>query len=222
VDCLAVFLKPPRSGSVKTRLASAIGAESAAALYRALAEEELRRTAPASGEYSRLLFFTPADAESEVRRWFPGEEAVAQSGGDLGERLASAFALAFARGARRVAVIGTDIPRVSRARVISAFAALDGHDVVLGPACDGGYYLIALSQPRRELFRGIPWSTSSVLGSTLERARGLRVSTLEPLRDIDTLADVAAEWDELRPLLPAPVILKIEGALSTRRADACP
>jgi uncharacterized protein len=200
---LLVFMKWPRPGTAKTRLARSLGDEAAAELYRVLAEEEIRRTAPREGEYERLFFFAPAGARAEMEAWLPGETLVPQEGADLGERLAAAFAEAFGRGARRAAVIGTDVPWVSREVVAEALASLEDHDLVLGPARDGGYYLLALDRPRPTLFSGIAWSTPSVFAATVERAEalGLGVRVLETLRDIDTLGDVRAEWERLRPLL---------------------
>ena len=202
-DALIVFVKEPRPGTVKTRLAAAVGDEHAAQLYRALAEEEVRRTKPARGEYQRLFFFTPPDAGPALARWFPGETFLPQQGVDLGQRMANAFETAFARGARRVAIIGTDVPGISRELVREALLALGDHDVVVGPARDGGYYLLALDRPRPMLFDAIPWSTSAVLAATAERASvlGLRLSVLEPLSDIDTLEDLRREWRTVRPLV---------------------
>jgi rSAM/selenodomain-associated transferase 1 len=117
--------------------------------------------------------------------------------------MAAAFSRAFERGARRVAIIGTDTPAVSRATVGEALDALDGADVVVGPAEDGGYYLLALREPQHQLFEGVAWSTSTVLAETLGRARdqGLRVHQLPRLRDIDTPEDLRAEWPRVRVLL---------------------
>lgn len=202
-DRLIVFVKAPRPGSVKTRLAAALGAETAAQLYRLLADEEIRRTAPLGRGYRRTFLFAPAGAGAEVAAWLPGEELQPQSEGDLGQRMARAFADAFADGARRVVLIGTDTPRVSEAHVCRALTLLDEAELVLGPAEDGGYYLIGLMRPRPELFAGMAWSTPSVFAATLERAAqlGLSVRLLEPLADVDTLEDVRANWAELQPLL---------------------
>jgi uncharacterized protein len=202
-DRLLVFVKAPRPGAVKTRLASVLGVEAAAGLYRAMAGEEVRRTAPRAGEYARTLVYDPPDAEAEIARWLPGEALAPQAGRDLGERLSGAFASAFAAGARRVAIVGTDVPACGREHVAEALGALDEHDVVLGPTHDGGYYLIALDRPRPALFQSIPWSTPSVLPATAERAGvlGLSVRMLDPLRDIDTVEDLKAEWARLRPLV---------------------
>jgi uncharacterized protein len=202
-DRLLVFVKAPRPGAVKTRLAAVLGDDGAARLYRALAEEEIRRTAPRAGEYDRSFFFTPEGARPEIEGWLAGETLEPQEGDDLGERMSRAFASAFTAGARRVAIIGSDVPACGRDHVIEALRSLDDHDVVLGPTHDGGYYLIALDRPRPALFPSIPWSTPSVLPATAERAGvlGLSVRMLDPLRDIDTLADIKAEWPRVRPLV---------------------
>jgi uncharacterized protein len=188
---------------VKTRLAAAIGVQAAADLYRALAEHVLEATTPFPGDFERLVFFDPPESLADVREWLPGVRLMAQSGHDLGARMADAFARAFARGAQRVAIVGTDAPGVSRATARQAFSALDGADVVIGPAADGGYYLIALTESRPGLLAGIEWSTPMVREQTLARAAaaGLVVSELPPLRDVDTLDDLRAEWPGVRQIL---------------------
>ena len=214
-DVLMVFLKEPQPGAVKTRLAREIGEGPAARLYRALAEAEVAATTPRADAYSRLLFFTPPDAGPAIAEWFPGESLVPQSSGDLGQRMAEAFRDAFARGARRVCIIGTDVPWVDRALVEDALQSLDDHDLVLGPAHDGGYYLLALDRPRPELFSGIAWSTPSVLAATAERAGalGLSVRLLAVLPDVDTAEDVRAHWRRLRPFLDDPLAAELSAAL---------
>jgi rSAM/selenodomain-associated transferase 1 len=215
---LIVFLKHPEPGAVKTRLAPALGAETAAALYRALTEEVLEATVPRSGEYETLVFFDPPEAAEAMRAWLPGVRLRPQCAGDLGARMTAAFARAFERGARQVAIIGTDAPGVTRETVAGALAALDDADVVVGPAEDGGYYLLALCEPHPELFENVAWSTPVVLEETLARAAtaGLRVRELPRLRDVDTLEDVRAEWPRLRPLLEGQPELRqrIEGVLA--------
>jgi rSAM/selenodomain-associated transferase 1 len=200
---LIVFLKHPEPGAVKTRLVPTLGAEVAAAVYRALAEEVLRATVPRRGEYETLVFFDPPGAGEAIRAWLPGLRLFAQSAGDLGSRMTAAFARAFERGARRVAIIGTDTPTVTRETVAGALAALDEAELVVGPAEDGGYYLLALGEPHPELFQNVAWSTPAVLEETLARAAtaGLRVRELDRCRDVDTLEDLRAEWSRIRPLL---------------------
>jgi hypothetical protein len=218
-DRLVVFVKAPRPGEVKTRLAATLGPDAAAGLYRAIAAEEIRRTAPRNGEYERIFFFAPSDARAELADWLPGEALAPQEDGDLGRRMSAAFASVFAAGARRVAIVGTDVPSCGREHVAEAFRSLDDHDLVLGPTHDGGYYLIALDRPRPALFPSIPWSTPSVLPATAERAGvlGLAVRMLDPLPDIDTIADVKAEWPRLRPLVAGtPLERRITDAIGAR------
>ena len=220
---LVVFVKHPTPGAVKTRLVPALGAETAAALYRALVEHVLAGTSPARGEYERLVFYAPREATQAMRRWLVGVQLRHQAGEGLGERLTDAVARAFRRGAGRVAVIGSDAPSLTRADVTAAFAALDAADVVLGPAEDGGYSLVALRAPQPSLFEGIAWSSSRVLEQTLERTRaaGLRVARLETRRDLDTLEDLRAEWAVLEPLLRPLPGLRAAVARALSGASAC-
>jgi rSAM/selenodomain-associated transferase 1 len=216
-DVLAVFVKDPRPGTVKSRLAAALGAEAAAAVYRVLAEGVVRRTAPRSDEYDRVIVFDPPDAKRSVGEWLGVEAAalVPQSPGDIGVRMERAFEELFARGARRVALTGTDVPALEREDVRGALESLDEHDVAIGPATDGGYYLIALKRPHPELFDGIGWSGPDVLADTLDRAsqRDLSVRVLRTIGDVDTVEDLAAEWPRIRPLLDAPTRAAIERTL---------
>ena len=186
-----VFARAPELGSVKTRLAAELGAERALSIYSGLAERVIaavRRT----DSYDVTVAYTPPRAEALMRRWLePSVRLRPQSEGDLGERMASAVADALGAGAGRVVVIGTDSPEVTAEVVEEAFARLDTADVVLGPASDGGYYLIGMSRLHRALFERIPWSSADTLRSTVERARehGLTVALLRELRDIDTAGD---------------------------------
>ena len=189
---LIVFVKAPRPGEVKTRLAAGIGAEQAAAAYRALAEGVLERTAPLAQEYERLVFHAPPEAGAEIALWLPAETLVPQEGPDLGARMDAAFGAAFERGARKAVLVGSDVPQLGRTHVGQAFDALEDVPVVLGPAADGGYYLVGLRERRPELFQGIEWGTAGVLEATLARcaALGLRPRLLATLVDIDTAADL--------------------------------
>lgn len=204
-QALIVFLKHPEPGRVKTRLIPALGKETAAELYRVMAEEVLRATVPPAGEYETLAFFAPPEAAKDMRTWLPGLRLRAQSGGDLGERMSTAFGRVFERGAGRVAIIGTDAPGVTSDVVTGALAALDRAPVVLGPAEDGGYYLLALRELHPELFQDMEWSTPTVLEETLRRAQaaGLAVHRLPTLRDVDTVEDLRDVWPELRVRLSA-------------------
>lgn len=194
-DTLAVFVKAPVAGRVKTRLAAEIGARAAADLYRALARSTVAACVAAS--HDTAVWFTPTQARPSIRDWL-GDLAIAeyraQPAGNLGVRLIAAFQHHFRAGARRVVLIGSDCPGIDAPLVSRAFTSLEEQEIVLGPAQDGGYYLIGLQRPEPRLFRGIAWSTDAVLTQTLARAGrlGLRWSVLPVLRDVDTTADAAA------------------------------
>jgi rSAM/selenodomain-associated transferase 1 len=186
---LLVFVKAPRPGFVKTRLAMAIGGEAACAAYCRVAGRLLEQLTPLDGVELR---FAPDDAEAELRPWLRrGWKLSAQGPGDLGVRLHRAVESARAAGAERVVAIGSDCPDVTVADVESAWEALQSHDVVLGPASDGGYWLIGLKESQPRLFDGIAWSTETVFAQTLQRchAVGLLVHQLRQLDDIDVEED---------------------------------
>ncbi|HEY0552258.1 MAG TPA: TIGR04282 family arsenosugar biosynthesis glycosyltransferase, partial [Verrucomicrobiae bacterium] len=188
-ELLIVFVKAPRPGTVKTRIARTAGAEWACAIYREMVETVLQKCASIRGAQ---LKFAPDDALDEIKPWLRnGWVAAPQGDGDLGERLQRAFAESFAGGAERVVIVGSDCPEVKSADIRAAWKELKSHDVVLGPAVDGGYWLIGLCAPRSELFRGIAWSSDQVLAQTLAQAKsiGLRIQLLRILSDIDTEED---------------------------------
>ena len=198
-DCLMIFLKAPRPGYAKTRLAKDPGPDLAANAYRQMLDtllQHLRSIKPVQ------LFFDPPDARSEIIPWLqPSWRAHPQSSGDLSQRLSHAFQSAFATGFSRVAVIGSDTPHITPADIQLAWDSLADHDVVLGPATDGGYWLISLKQWFPSLFENIPWSSPAVLSTTLDRARAsaLKVFLLRELSDIDTAADWRRFLDSSSP-----------------------
>ena len=184
---LIVFLKSPRVGFVKTRLGKSLGNEAALKIYCQLVEQLLERLSELESVELRVA---PDDALEECRQWFrPGWDLTPQGEGGLGERLSRAVKNAFDAGFRRVMVIGGDCPDVGLSQIDAALAALDHNSVVLGPARDGGYWLLGSSQYWPCLFEGIDWSTEQVLAQTLERVNqlNLSVSLLEELEDIDDI-----------------------------------
>lgn len=186
---LVVFLKAPRVGAVKTRLAEALGPEAACAAYRQLVAALLANLAPLP---KVELCFAPVEAGAEINPWLrPGWSACPQTEGDLGERLHAAFAEHFVSDAQHVVIIGSDCPDVTAMDIEDSWLALESHDVVLGPALDGGYWLIGLRAPQPGLFTTMPWSTDNVFSETMCRAResDLRVAVLRELSDVDTVAD---------------------------------
>jgi rSAM/selenodomain-associated transferase 1 len=187
---LIVFIRAPRAGSVKTRLAAGLGADGACAAYRQLIDH-LMPAVRASG-HSVELRHTPDDAGDELSRWRePGWDLAPQGAGDLGARLERAFGDSVAAGYERTLVVGTDCPYVTAIDLREAATALDSHEVVIGPASDGGYWLIGMRGLHRGLFRAIPWSSEEVTPVTLQRAQSgnLAVHRLRELGDIDTLPD---------------------------------
>lgn len=185
---VVVFGREPRPNEVKTRLAEAIGADRAAQLYRALLEHTL-------AEAVRSGFATRLSLAAEPVEPPAGVEWEVQPDADLGGRLEVAFDRAYQRAARRVLVVGSDCPELDAAHLRAAADALDDRPLVLGPAADGGFWLIAQRAPGTAgLLHGIPWSTDRVLAATVARARGMGVEPvlLDELVDLDRVEDVAA------------------------------
>ena len=186
-----LLAKEPRPGYSKTRLAAAVGAETAARL----SEVFLQRSVALAGKRARRLYvaFAPADARDLFQARAPGARLLAQPEGDLGRRLLAAFEAALADGARTPVLIGSDSPTLPSNLLRAGQRLLATHDVVLGPAEDGGYYLVGMNRPQLAIFEGIDWGESVVLEQTLARAAsaGLRVATLPYWYDIDTADDLA-------------------------------
>ena len=184
-----VFVKAPRSGTVKTRLARTIGNQAACDIYRALVASVLRTV---SSFPTVQVHFSPDDALSDIAPWLrPGWSAHPQGPGDLGQRMLRAFAHSFDRGVSKVIIIGSDCPEITLRDIDQASDALSSYSLVLGPATDGGYWLIGLTKSEPALFEEITWSSRHVLAQTLARATalGMRVHLLRTLSDIDTAED---------------------------------
>ncbi len=202
---LLVFLKWPEPGRVKTRLGAEIGLEQAATVYRQLTETVLGQIPQ---EQPVRIVYAPSEKEREMQGWLEPELAERVGGhdyepqveGDLGTRLEAAFGGALAEGWEQVMVIGTDCVEITPMIYEEAWGALEkeGAEVVIGPALDGGYYLLGMQGPMKpEVFRGVPWSASNTAEVTMDRAReaGLRVVKLsQVLSDVDT----AADWKRLQ------------------------
>ncbi len=208
-DALILMAKAPIPGKVKTRMCPPLSPRDAAGFYACL-------LADASAEAARLrdairyLCYAPPGWKA----YFLGESFSpfllrAQEGSDLGERMARAIDEAFACGARRAVIVGADCPALSAGRMRSAFRELSsGADAVFGPAEDGGFYLAGLGAPDSRLFRGIEWSTASVLSDVLSRCRrsGMTYSLLPVESDVDTPDDLAAllRWAGSHPAPACP------------------
>jgi hypothetical protein len=195
-EVLVVFARYPRAGLVKTRLGRDIGDQAATELYAAFLRDLAARFAPAP--FALRWAVAPPDPGFADWLGVAPSSCFAQAGDDLGARMRAAFVAMRADGFEHSAVIGSDAPQLSRAVVEQAFGLLSRCDVVLGPAVDGGYYLIAMSEPR-DVFSGIAWSSLTVLADTRARAAALdlRVAELATSFDVDRGPDL----DRLRALL---------------------
>jgi rSAM/selenodomain-associated transferase 1 len=185
-----VIAKAPVPGRAKTRLVPPLDAEQAAGLQRAMLLDTLDACRAELDDVA-ILHADPAEAQ-ELERIAPGTPLLLQDGRGLEDALGRALERHAAGGP--VAIVSSDVPGLPRGSLHRTFAALrEGADVVLGPAHDGGYWLIAMARFHPEALREIPWSTPAVLGVTRARchAAGLRVELLEPWRDVDTVADLA-------------------------------
>ena len=192
---LLIFAREPVLGRVKTRLAADIGQEAALAVYRELlgitADAATAAQVPATVWLAEAPMPT-ADPTLPRPEWPGLPWQVQPPAGSLGERMAQAFATAFAAGASRAVIIGTDCPGLSAELLREAFEQLTTHDVVVGPADDGGYYLLGLRELQPDLFANKNWSTATVLPDTLADAArlGLSVAQLPVLHDVDSGKDL--------------------------------
>lgn len=191
---LVIMVRQPRPGTAKTRLASAVGAAQAAGVYARLLYDLLLRVARAGPRSYRVTVAVASkDDVPYFSVAFPEFEVVAQAEGCLGTRLRSAFERSFAAGASEVVVAGSDVAGLDAALVATAFAMLESSPLVLGPAADGGYYLVGQQPPGADLFSDVDWGTSRVLEQTLAHAGrvGVPAKLLPELEDIDTIDDLS-------------------------------
>jgi uncharacterized protein len=197
-ECLIIFTRYPEPGKTKTRLIPVLGAEGAATLQRKMTEQKLAEVKQLQAAYPLSVEVHFAGGTEQLMQEWLGSSLVYrhQSEGDLGYRMASAFQASFDAGMNAVVLIGTDCPDLNAPLIAEAFQALRQHDLVLGPAIDGGYYLIGLRRLIPELFTGICWSTVEVLQQTLSIAQRLElnVATLPLLSDIDRPEDLSV-WN---------------------------
>jgi len=185
---LVIFANAPEKGRVKSRIAADLGPDVALTAYKTLAEHAV--AAASHVDWCRkTIAYAPNGTGEAMRSWF-GDlfDYRAQGDGDLGRRMLAAVERAFSDGADRVVLIGVDCPGVTDAIITEAFARLDAADAVIGPSFDGGYYLIGMKKPIKELFTDIPFGTGDTLQKTLMSARraGIRMSLLEWKRDVNT------------------------------------
>ena len=188
---LIIFYKNPELGKVKTRLAATVGEEMALAVYFRLASHT--RTVVSSVSADKVVYYSQAvDFEDE---WKDVHKAM-QKGSDLGERMHHAFEESFALGYESVCIIGTDCWQLEAKHLQEAFEQLITHEVVIGPATDGGYYLLGMKQMHAQFFQDKVWSSDTVLSRTLTDLKTLHLTfhLLPSLSDVDEEKDLPNHW----------------------------
>lgn len=202
---MIVYARLPEAGKVKTRLADAVGHDSACEVYGAFIATITARVGGLRGMGLRIDY---APDTSEAREYFSQRhgDVAAQSPGDLGERMFNSFRSAFAAGFEKVCLIGTDIPDIPLIHIEKSFERLSAHDLVLGPSRDGGYCLIAMKEESRAVFENIAWSTTAVLEDTLRAAKDAGLATT-----------LIPEWDDVDD---APGLERLRQRLEKSAGDA--
>lgn len=191
-SCLMLFTRYPEAGNTKTRLIPHLGAAQAAELQRWMTTSMAKEMDALRPDVERQIHFSGGGL-SKMQSWLGRQFTyLPQFAGGLGHRLHQAFVGNFCSGMEAVVAIGADCPQLNTRHFEQAFKLLKTHDVVLGPAADGGYYLIGLNQPQAKLFDNIAWGTSAVFGQTIAIANTLNLSVaiLEQLRDVDRPEDL--------------------------------
>lgn len=194
---LIIFVKSPIAGEVKTRLASDIGDEKALKIYWQLLEITKKIASQFKG--SKMIWSNKNWTDYSDYWPIKSFQFHLQKGANLGEKMASAFDFHFKEGFNKLLLIGSDCPEINISVLNEAEQALDHHDVIIGPAVDGGYYLIAMKKVHYELFEDMQWSQAQVLENTIQKAKIHFLSTylLKTLSDIDDLADLKLLTNEL-------------------------
>lgn len=194
-NALIVFLKYPETKKVKTRLGEKIGELQATELYHEMASF-IADSFSGSRKWKTFFFYSPEERKKEIVEWLGDKDALffAQKGESLGQRMSGAFAKCFSLGFRNIVIIGTDCVMITEEDVETAFSLLSGgeFEAVLGPATDGGYYLLGLCRKTDAVFQDMQWSTARVFSETEKRMRknGLRHAVMRELTDIDEEEDV--------------------------------
>ncbi len=190
---LIIFVRKPEKGKVKTRLAASLGDDAALLIYQKLLQHTLETTKEVNAD--KVVFYADDIQEDDMWRqkdYFKQKQA----NGDLGQRMNDAFAIVLKMGYGKVCIVGSDCYELTPEIIRDAFQALEKSDVVIGPAHDGGYYLLGMKWLHSSLFQNKSWSTGSVLADTLQTAHQLllKVAQLPALHDVDEAQDVPADW----------------------------
>ncbi len=188
---IIIFVRNPILGKVKTRLAATMGDENALAVYKHL----LQHTKEITVDLPVKKFVFYADGVTANDLW-NGYEKCLQNGKDLGERMRNAFEWVLEKGYDKIIIIGSDCFELDEKKILAAFLKLNEYDVVIGPATDGGYYLLGMQSPFKNMFENITWSSDGVFDETLKQIqqKKLSVHILPTLNDVDEEKDINFTW----------------------------
>tara|TARA_B100001059_G_scaffold236195_1_gene285409 strand:- start:9907 stop:10527 length:621 start_codon:yes stop_codon:yes gene_type:complete len=194
---LMVFVRNPQLGTVKTRLAATVGDKVALEIYIEL----MRHTAEVTHKVSadKKVFYSEKIEQHDVWTEMNFSKAL-QTKGNLGQRMENAFRTAFEKGYKKVLIVGSDLYSLKTSHIEKALHQLDKKEVVIGPAQDGGYYLLGLKKNLPALFCNKSWGTSTVLKETLNDLKLKSIFLMEPLNDIDNFDDLNKETKLLKKL----------------------
>ncbi|WP_445747638.1 TIGR04282 family arsenosugar biosynthesis glycosyltransferase [Polaribacter sp.] len=186
-NCLLIFTRNPELGKVKTRLAKTIGDEKALEIYHFLLDKTKQVTQQIHAE--KRVFYDSFIDENDL--WNSDDyQKFLQNGTDLGTKMQHAFLEAFQSGFEKVIIIGSDLYDLTPEIISTAFQQLDKNDVVIGPAIDGGYYLLGMKKLHQTIFQNKNWGTESVRKDTLADLKDKKVFLLEELNDVDVFEDI--------------------------------
>nr|WP_299031408.1 TIGR04282 family arsenosugar biosynthesis glycosyltransferase [uncultured Tenacibaculum sp.] len=186
-NLLLIFTRNPELGKVKTRLAKTIGNEAALDIYKFLLEHTKQVTQNLSCD--KAVYYSVKVRENDIWNATTYQKHL-QDGNDLGIRMHNAFQQAFSTGYEKVIIIGSDLPDLTSEHINKAFEKLNANDVVMGPAEDGGYYLLGMKKLHANIFQNKDWGTSTVRKDTLNDLQNESVHLLETLNDVDVFDDI--------------------------------
>ena len=199
-DCLIVFAREPKVGKVKTRLQGYFSPEMCVKLYKAFLKDTLK-LARTTKCLNRVLAYESSMPEPKYLKTIaPDFLFYKQDGGNLGGKMHHAFKFARRMDCNKTVIIGSDSPNLPIKCIKGAYRRLDVSDIVIGPSYDGGYYLIGLKKPCKEIFKGVKWSSKAVLEDTVKNARkiGKKVSILKKWYDVDDSAGLVRLKSDLK------------------------
>ena len=189
-NALIIFVRKPEYGKVKTRLAATLGKTKALEMYELLLQHTYSETAKTEAE--KFVFYSTEVCEDD--RW-NNYKKYTQLGNDLGGRMENAFKKVFSEHYENVIIIGSDCFELTSEIIEASFSLLKKKDIVIGPAKDGGYYLLGMKKMYPSIFENINWSTSGVFNQTIQKIQTLNLSyeLLTVLTDVDTVHDLPDE-----------------------------